>query len=245
MPLFFASIAIQVICVVHAVRTGRTQPWIYVIVFLPLVGSIAYFFVEVLPEVANTRRARRVFTDVQTVLDPDREFRERKAQVELSGTPAAKAALADECTRKGMHDEAAELYRSSLTGVYVDDPNLLLGYARVLMAKGDFAGCQQALDHLREKNPSFESSEGHLLYARALEGQGKTNEAIKEYEALVGYFPGYEAKSRYGVFHLKLGNVEKAREIFQGVVNAYKQLPRHAQVLNRDWYEVARRNLEG
>lgn len=243
--LFIASIAIQVLCVVHAVRTGRTQPWIFVIVFLPVVGSIAYFLVEVLPGIANTRRSRRVFADVGAIIDPDREYRERKAQVELSGTPAAKAALAEECSRKGMHDDAAVLYRSALTGLYADDPNLLMGFARVLTEKGDFAEVENTLDHLRATNPGFQSSDGHLLYARALEGQAKTGEAIKEYEAVAAYFPGYEAKVRHALFLTKIGDVAKARGILEGVVNAYKQLPRHAQDLNRDWYNVARRNLEG
>lgn len=244
MPYFIAVIGIQVLCVVHAVRTGRTQPWLMIIVFLPLIGSIAYFVVEMLPEVANTRRTRKVFTDVQTVLDPDRDYRERKAEVELSGTPAAKAAFADECAGRGMFDEAAAMYRSALTGLFADDPNLLLGLARVLTEKGDFADVQRTLDHLREKNPSFQSSSGHLLFARALEGQGKSDKAIREYEALAEYFPGYEAKVRHGLYMVKLGQVAKAREVFEGVVKAYKQLPRHAQDLNRDWYNVARRNLD-
>lgn len=228
----------------HAVRTGRTQPWLYIIIFLPMVGSIAYFLVEVLPGMANTRRAQRVFADVKTIIDPDREYRERKAQVELTGTPAAKAALADECSLKGMHDDAIALYQSALTGLYADDASLLLGFARVLTEKGDHAAVQQTLDHLREKNPDFQSSDGHLLYARALEGQGKIAEALKEYEAVSAYFPGYEARVRYALFLTKTGDVAKARDIFTGVVNAYKQLPRHAQDLNRDWYNVARQNLQ-
>ena len=244
MPLMFiASIAVQLVCVVHAVRTGRTQPWIYIIVFLPMVGSLAYFLVEVLPGIANTRRARRVFTDVTTLVDPDREFRERKADVELTGTPAAKAALADECVRKSMFDEAEALYRSALTGLYADDPTLLLGFARVLIEKGDFAECEQVLDHLRAKNKDFQSQEGHLIYARALEGQNKVEAATHEYESVIGYFAGFEAKVRYGLFLQKLGNVGKAREVFEGVVGAFKRQPRHAQALNRDWYEVARRNV--
>jgi hypothetical protein len=233
-----------VLCVVHAVRTGRTQPWIYIIVFLPLVGCIAYFVVEILPGMANTRRGRQVFTDVRTILDPDREFRERKAEVELTGTSGAKAALAEECVRKNMFEEAAELYRSALTGIYADDPNMLLGFARVLIEQGAFAECERVLDHLRAKNPDHQSQEGHLIYARALDGQNKTDAAIVEYESLIGYFAGFEAKVRYALMHQKLGNVGKAKELLEGVVKAYKQLPRHAQALNRDWFDVARRNLE-
>lgn len=241
--LFVASIAMQVLCVVHAVRTGRTQPWIYIIVFLPAVGCAAYFFVEILPTLANNRRSRKVFTDVTTLIDPDREFRERKAQVELTGTPAAKAALADECARKGMFDEAVILYRAALTDPFTDDATFLMGYARVLIEKGDFAECERTLDHLRATNPDFSSQEGHLMYARALEGQNKTDAATAEYESLIGYFAGFEAKVRYALMLQKQGSVIRARELLDGVVQAYNRQPRHAQSLNRDWYTVARRNL--
>jgi hypothetical protein len=240
-----AVILIQGFCLYHASQTGRAQHWIYILLLLPGLGSAAYFFVEVLPELAGTRRGRKVIGDVATILDPDREYRERKAQVELTGTPAAKAALADECALKGMHDDALALYRSALVGQFADDPNLLLGLARVLIEKGDFADCEHTLDHLRAKNPDFSSQEGHLIYARALEGQGKNDAAIAEYEALIGYFAGFEAKVRYGLLHQKLGHIAKANELLDGVVKAFKQQPRHAQALNRDWYNVARRNLEG
>jgi hypothetical protein len=245
MPIMvLAVILIQVLFIVHAVQTGR-QTWVLVLLLLPGLGSLAYFLVEILPGLASTRRSQRVMSDLSTVLDPDREYRERKAQVELSGTPAAKAALADECARKKMYDDAVTLYRSALQGHYADDPNLLLGLAKVLIEKGDFAECQRTLDHLREKNPSFSSQDGHLIYARALEGQGKNDEALAEYEAVSGYFAGFEAKVRYGLLLQKLGTVDKARELLQGVVTAFKGQPRHAQDLNRDWYNVARRNLEG
>jgi len=101
------------------------------------------------------------------------------------------------------------------------------------------------LDHLRAKNKDFQSQEGHLIYARALEGQGKVEAATHEYESLIGYFAGFEAKVRYALFLRKQGQVEKARALLEGVVATYKRQPRHAQTLNRDWYDVARRNLAG
>jgi hypothetical protein len=53
------------------------------------------------------------------------------------------------------------------------------------------------------------------------------------------------ASTRYALLHQKLGHVAKAAELLESVVKACKQQPRHAQALNRDWYNVARRNLEG
>lgn len=240
--LVLAELLLQGFCIYHCVRSGRANNWIYILL-LPGVGPAAYFLSEILPELANNRRARRVVSDVGTVFDPDREFRERRAEVELTGSPAAKAALADECARKGMLNDAVELYRSAVTGHYADDAHLLLGFARVLLERGDFAECARTLDHLRKKNPDFQSQEGHLIYARALEGEGKNEEASREYEAVTGYFAGFEAKARYGTFLKKIGDYAKARAVLEGLVKNYKQQPRHAQDLNRDWYDLARKAL--
>src|SRR5262245_18737839 len=104
MPLLaLLEIAFQGFCAYHAYSTGRQNPWLY-IVALPGVGPLAYCLFVLLPDMAQTRRGRRVVGSVQDVLNPDGEYRERKKQVELTGTPANKAALADECSRKGMHD---------------------------------------------------------------------------------------------------------------------------------------------
>jgi len=240
--LIIAELILQGFCIYHCVKTGRTNPWLFVLM-VPGAGPAAYFVVEILPEWAQSRRAGKVFADVDTVLDPHREFRERKAQVELTGSPAAKAALADECARKGMLDDAVALYRSTLTGLYADDPHLLLGFARVLIETGDFAECERTLDRLREKNPDFHSQDGHLIYARALDGQDKVEAAIREYEALIGYFAGLEAKVRYGLFLKRIGDIGKAHGILEGVVKSYKQQPRHARDMNRDWHDLARKTL--
>ncbi len=242
--LVLAEVLFQAFCIRHAMMNQK-QDWIYIILLLPGIGPLAYVAFEILPGMAQTRRGRGVAVNIATVLDPDREYRERRAQVELTGTPAAKASLADECARKSMFDDAITLYRSALTEHFADDPNLLLGLAKVQIEKGDFADCQKSLDDLRAKNPNFNSQDGHLIYARALEGQSKNDEAAKEYEAVAGYFAGFEAKVRYGLFLLKQGQVAKANELLQGVTTTFRQLPRHAQDLNRDWYNVARRNLEG
>lgn len=52
-------LVVQIACAVHAGRTGRPFFWIYLIVFLPMVGMLAYVFVELVPEMANSRTGRR------------------------------------------------------------------------------------------------------------------------------------------------------------------------------------------
>jgi hypothetical protein len=241
--LVLAELLIQVACIFHANKRGTLMPWIYVIM-IPGIGPVVYFVSEILPEMAQTRGGQKVALDIRTVLDPDRDFRERKEAAEMTQTPATKAAFADECAKRGMHDEAVAMYRSALSGAYAADPALLMGLAKVQLGMSDFAGCQSTLDHLRARNPDFQSADGHLIYARSLEGQNKEADALQEYEALSGYYPGLEARVRHALYLQKLGRVDQARGMLETIMANYKRLPRHAQDLNRDWANVARRNLE-
>jgi len=58
-PLLLVSYAVQVLLVVHCFKTGRNTMWIWVLVFLPGVGALAYLAVEILPQLFGARSAAR------------------------------------------------------------------------------------------------------------------------------------------------------------------------------------------
>ncbi len=72
-----------------------------------------------------------------------------------------------------------------MTGIYSHEPLLMLGLAKAQFAKGQIGETRQTLDELIANNPDFKSPEGHLLYARALQGEGNVDKALSEYKALV------------------------------------------------------------
>ena len=138
----------------------------------PLVGTIVYLGVEVLPDLHRSRPARQAATRVAKVLDPARGLREAWRRLELSPTIQNKTALAEEYLAAGQPQAAVALYREALTGIHATDASLMLGLARALYSLGDAADVLTTLDRLREANPDYTSAEGHLLYARSLEMAG-------------------------------------------------------------------------
>jgi len=46
-------IAAQVLCIIHAYKTGRRN-WIYLLIFLPGIGVLIYLFMEILPDIRTT-----------------------------------------------------------------------------------------------------------------------------------------------------------------------------------------------
>ena len=161
----------------------------------------------------------------------------------MSPTVQNKTALAQEYLAAGQPQDAVALYREALSGIHATDPALMLGLARALFTLGDTAEVLATLDRLREANPAYTSPEGHLLYARSLEMEGRTAEALSEYAALIAYYPGQEARCRYALLLQMTGRVAEARNLFEEIRKAIAYGPRHQYRAQREWYELARRQL--
>ncbi|ALG68863.1 tetratricopeptide repeat protein [Beggiatoa leptomitoformis] len=243
MPAFLSlSVLCQIICVIHAHRTDR-RDWIWIILIFSLVGCAFYFFLEMLPDLRNSRTGRRVVKDVLKAIDPTMTLKQRARALSISDNVQNKLNLADECIVHQSYPEAAELYRSCLTGIYKDDPKILLSLAQTLFFMGEFANTKQTLDRLIATNPDFKSQDGHLLYARALEQLGDTALAIDEYQVLASYYSGYEAKCRYGLLLKRLGRTEQARAIFAEIGTLASNLSKGQRKLQKEWIDIARENM--
>jgi len=241
--LGLAVLLAQIMCAVHVMKTGRPYYWIFIVMFAPMVGMIAYFIVEIVPELSGSRTARTAAAGVGRALNPGRALREAERNLAMTPTTGNKAALADAYLEVGRAEEAAALYRDTLTGVHAADPGLMHGLARAEFVRGDFAEVERVLDALREANPNFQSADCHLLYARALEEQGKVAPALHEYQALAPYYPGQEARCRYAMLLEKAGEHRESQRLFQEICQSVEMSPRHARRLQREWYDIARRAL--
>lgn len=241
MPYLILSIVIPLVAVVHVIRTGRNMIWIFLIVFVPVVGVLAYFVVEVLPSLTQSRGARRALQKARATIDPNRGLREGALDYERSQNVETASRLADELAKAGRFDEAIRICTEARQGVFEDDPKLLLSLAGAQFGAARHADAIATLDYLREKHPGLRVSEGHLLYARALEESGVTRHALEEYGALARYYPGAEARVREALLYKKLGERAKAAELLAAILKDARLAPKHFRKSQAEWLAVAER----
>ncbi|MCC6921184.1 MAG: tetratricopeptide repeat protein [Alphaproteobacteria bacterium] len=227
-------------CVIHAARNGLLMPWIYVIVFLPFIGSLAYLIVNVLPQVWASPDAQKIKDAALDLRDPERNLRKFRHEAELSNSVDARQRLADEYLRIGRADEGLPIYRALAPTGFADDPRLQMGYAQALVETGNFAEAEEVLDRFQREHPNKTDAEGHLLYARALAGQDKRAAALDEYEAVIGYFPGPEALCRYAQYLQQIGRKDEAMGHYRKIVRTIDTSPPHVKRINRRWYQAAK-----
>jgi len=248
MPLFVVTAIVQIALVIHAVRTGRSQYWVFILLMVPGLGALAYFIIELLPDLISSRGAQRAARNVRRTIDPGANIRQLEREHRLSGSVDATRHLAEELIASGRYGEAVRLYEEALTGLYEHDPDLLLGLAMAQFGDGRFPESRETLERLIEHNPEFRSPDGHLLYARAVEACGDDEKALEEYAAVAAYYAGAEARLRYGLILERCGRKDEAIEQFEEIVASAELAPRHYRRAQRQWIGEAKdgiRRLKG
>lgn len=241
--LIFASLALQFVCLVHMVRSGRPYWWVWVIMIGSYLGVAVYIVTQMLPDLRNDPRSRRLARSVVHSIDPERQRRRIAQELEAADTVENRRRLAEESLRLGDYANAAELYGSVLKGLYATDPLFMLGLAQAQAGLHEYAKARDTLDALIRANPDFRSTDGHFLYARCLEELGDTSRALEEYEALSTSYPGEEARLRYGLLLKKLERFGDARRVFGDMLKRAKVAPGYYRRKEKLHLEAAKREL--
>ena len=94
MPVALVVLLLDITLIYHASRTGRMQPWAFIILMVPLIGALAYIAVELIPEWFSSPGARQARQRVASRLDPEKRYRELSDR--LAGTDEDLFAIASD-----------------------------------------------------------------------------------------------------------------------------------------------------
>jgi hypothetical protein len=234
---------VQLALVIHVLKTGRNRFWILILLFMPLVGGLAYLVIELLPEFSTSITGQRAVRQVKRTLNPGAALRRHEAAWQQSPNVDNSRRYAEALLDAGRASEAQDVISQALTGMFATEPTLLLLRAKIEFDDGRAAQAVSTLQTLQENNPDFRSAEGHLLYARALEAENRVEEAIREYSSVSGYFPGVEARYRLALCLKANGNETAAHREFKSIINDASLAPAHFRKSQKPWLDAVRKEL--
>ena len=232
---FGLHVAIAIFFAAHVLRTGQDRYWLMILFAFPLIGSLVYFLMVWLPDARGSVQGRLVARGVQKLLDPSRELRDAQEALDVAATPANRLRLADALLNAGRASEAVVQYQAVLAGIYADDPQVRIHLARALVEAGQPNEARVLLDKLIAEQPKLKSAEGHLVYARAVAALGDRERAREEFESLVSYYAGLEARARYAEVLLAWSDTERLLVLVTETNKIVRRMPSAARDLNREW----------
>ena len=242
MPVF-VSYAIQLLLVIHVLKTGRDRYWIWLLLFVPFIGPAAYLIMEVIPEFSSGIKGQRALRSVKNVVNPEAALQKHAAAWEQSPNADNARRYAGALLEHGQYSQAGDILDKALSGFFSTEPNLLLLKAQLAFETGENESAVEVLETIQQENPDFRSAEGHLLYARALEAIGRTRDGIDEYREVSSYYPGVEARYRLACALNADGSASDARQEFEQLLNDAKLAPAHFRKSQKKWLARAKDEL--
>ena len=240
---YILVVSLQVALLVHAMRTGRDRMWVYILLFLPGIGAVAYIVAELIPSWFYSRAGKEIRSMATRTLDPDRELRRRREAAEETNTVENRRLLAEELLQMGEFRESLQIYRSILTGIHADDPGMLLSMAKAAFGCGLYEEARQTVYRLGEINPRYQRVDAQLLYARSLEQLGHDNEAEQQYQELTRHAPGEEVRCRYALLQKRRGRFQHAKMLFAEILARSNRSSFEYRRREREWIDIAKREV--
>ena len=244
MPILFAIIALQLACAVHCVRSGRNGTWVMVILFFPVIGSLAYVVMEVLPGSGVNRTASKARAKVAQKLDPDRDLRHAREQLETADTAANHVAYADSLAARGIWLEAITHYeRGEAKAPGGSDRGIRLKLIRACFEAGRTKRARDMLEALPESTVRVDNDRASLLLARMLEAEGESARALALYHDVGIRLPGAEAQCREAGLLLNLGRRREALAPLVEAEKRAKKMDKNERAKDPDMYAWAAETL--
>ena len=242
--LILALILILAIaCAVHCIRSRRNPWWIVGIVVFPLLGSLAYLIIEVLPGVMARREARFAKDVAVKAIDPEREVRAASEALDIADTAANRIAMGDALADQERWAEAALHYGEALEKMPAGDRATQMKLARVLLEGGNAAEACRLVETLPETHSNAEQDRARMLLARALAETGETGRAIALYAEIGERMPGGEAQCRQAALLLEEGREAEAVAPLAEAERRARRVDRYERLRDRDMYAWAERTL--
>ncbi len=238
--LLILNFIIQIICSIHVIKTGRKKIWLLAIFIAPGIGSIVYFIMELLPDLAGSNTSERANISNSKKTNPDRAYRQAKENLESFESIENQLRFAEATLGIGEYDEAIARLEKCLTGQFTTDPKIRLKLVTAHFISGNMPEVLNQLNLIKEQNNGYQSQQGHLMYAQALEKMGHYNEAISYYEGQTAQSTGEELRARFAMLLMNRGQNEKAAEIFKTIIENVDRSPKHDKLEQNEWYRIAK-----
>jgi hypothetical protein len=224
---------------IHAVRTRRNSYWLFILFSFPVLGSVVYLFVEYLPDLRNTRSGRKVIAAAQSLIDPEREWREANREYEISPSAQNRARLANALLARGQAQEAIGHYEACLKGPLSDDADLGWGLARAQLQANHAHAAFMTAQGIAAKRPDFHREELQLLIAQCHAALQNNDQTRAAFEAAVAGSTGAQARARYVQWLVSINDIAGAQRVKADLDQASKHWPAHARDMNQEWLRMA------
>lgn len=216
-PIFL----IQMFCLYHAYSHAREYYWYFIIMFMPLIGSLIYFYFHFV----NHRNIDLVSDKVQNVFSPNSRLSKLKNEVDFADTVSNRLNLANEYMALGQAESAIDEYEKCLVGTHKNDNSIKSSLLLALYEVGDHEAVAKLGQQLKD-DTQFKKSKERVAYAFSLAKLDQLERAELEFEAMNANYSNYHQRLNYARFLSEQGRIDEANDLLEILISEIEQMDR-------------------
>ena len=197
---------------------------------MPLVGSLAYLFTEVIQK----RHTTGIGDKLSSVVNPGGRIKKLERNFKFSDTYANRVALADAYLEAKMFDDAIELYESVISGIFDNSEETLKKLIEAYYKSGRLEDVVRVAAKLKN-TLNFSKSQANFYYARSLEQTGQAAEAEAEYKKMNHRFMSYQQRYYFSMFLLNQNRNAEATALLEAILNEAEHLSSRERGDSSEW----------
>ncbi|GGR66229.1 membrane protein [Deinococcus seoulensis] len=238
---------LAIIGLIHAVVTRQQVYWIVMLLFGALFGGLfglafaaVYTFMVLIPAARGSGRVagQAVARGVEALKPLDTRIREAQEQLQESDTLQNRADLAALQARAGRPDDAQATLAPLLSGIYADDPVVLLTSAELDLARQEPAPAETKLNRVDLKTSAATRTRTLTLLAQAQDAQGKP-EADQTYRDAITGATTEEPRARHAAYLIRQGREDEARALLDALAKTEQKASSLYRRQEREWFQMA------
>jgi hypothetical protein len=217
---------LQLLCIIHIFRTGRNTFWVYIVIFVPYVGGIAYLVVEVLPSLRMGAKLPQIVDIVVNVVNPSKKVRDLEHTAEYVPSAENVIKLAECYLDHGYFEKALGKYDSLLAGFLKDDTQTMLNKAKAHYGLKEYLKAQVVLDRLSEMGYSYRNEGEEMIRLKNLEHIIPFEKTLELYQSVKTKYKSFEISYYLMDFLYRNGQAEaletERKEVYLREMNLKK-----------------------
>lgn len=219
---YYFIIALQAYCIYHLFKNRNPYYWLFVILFLPLIGSIIYLITQVY----NKRDANKIQENIVSIINPAKRIKDLEKKLQFSETYQNRVNLADAYLENKDYKNAIPHYLDALHDNLQNDAYAIKQLIECYYNVGDYDNVVLYAERIKDDS-EFQKSKSQFFYGLALEKLGRLEEAETNLKQIDIRYSFYEERFILAKFLLQRDKKEEAKaildEIFMESQNMTKQ----------------------
>lgn len=225
---FYLIVALQGYCIYHCYTNRNQYYWILAIIFLPVVGSLLYLFMNVI----QTRDLDKVQEGLVSVVNPSKKIIDLEKRFKFAATFENQVELADAYLEGQQYEKAIKNYEASLKDVFKEDFYVLSKLQEAYYFSSQFDRAKEYAERMKE-NPKFKKSKAAFLYALTLEKEGNLQEAEQLLLTFDAPYARYQERLELAKFFIRNAKTSKAKDLLLEIVKESEGMSKTSYRQNR------------